>query len=513
MADGVVGTPVEITVTVDGNVTKEITIEVDGKNYTKAVDNGKAVFTVDLTAGDKTVTATYAGDDQYMFNSTTEQFKVSRLPAPMSVSASVSGNTATITVSGLPSDVTGYVIVKVNGVEYGINITSTKEVKVPLTHTGNYDVVASYLGDDKYMANTSSTSFHATIGEENITIDLSNTTVGSDLVIKVDVPQDADGNITVTVDNQTITQKVVPGENVITVPGLSEGAHDLNVTYSGDSKYDSKTVVQTIYVSSTINAHDKQTRGWDSPYDFTAEFLDKDGHVLKDTDVQIQVNGKTYTVRTDNEGIAYLTDSNLPVGTYDVVCINPVTGQNATYKLTIVKRILENKDFTMDFASGKSFKVKVIGDDGNPAPAGEYVAITIHGIKYAAVTDANGYASLKINLNPGKYTVTAEYKNTKTTNMGTVKQTLKLVKKTVSVKKGKKLVLKAKLKWSNGKAIKGKVIKFKFKGKTYKAKTNKKGIAKVTVKSKVTKKLKKGKKYTYAATYLSNTVKGKVKVK
>ena len=45
------------------------------------------------------------------------------------------------------------------------------------------------------------------------------------------------------------------------------------------------------------------------------------------------------------------------------------------------------------------------------------------------------------------------------------------------------------------------------------AKTNKKGVAKVTLKKKVTKKLKKGKKYTYGAKYLTNKVKGKVKVK
>ena len=46
------------------------------------------------------------------------------------------------------------------------------------------------------------------------------------------------------------------------------------------------------------------------------------------------------------------------------------------------------------------------------------------------------------------------------------------------------------------------------------AKTNKKGIAKVTVKDKkLLKKLKKGKKYTYSATYYKNRVAGKVIIK
>ena len=61
--------------------------------------------------------------------------------------------------------------------------------------------------------------------------------------------------------------------------------------------------------------------------------------------------------------------------------------------------------------------------------------------------------------------------------------------------------------------MKGKKIVFKFKGKKYTAKTNKKGVAKITVKKSVLKKLKAGKKVKYSATYLKDTVKRTVKVK
>ena len=65
----------------------------------------------------------------------------------------------------------------------------------------------------------------------------------------------------------------------------------------------------------------------------------------------------------------------------------------------------------------------------------------------------------------------------------------------------------------NPKVMKGKTVTFKFNGKTYKAKTNSKGIAKYTLKSSVLKKLKVGKKITYQATYLKDTVKKTAVVK
>ena len=141
------------------------------------------------------------------------------------------------------------------------------------------------------------------------------------------------------------------------------------------------------------------------------------------------------------------------------------------------------------------------------------------------VKEGKGNVSV-IGLNVGTYTATATFapnafflSSVKTATFKVTakpaakKNTIKLTLKKVKVKRSaKKLVLKATLK-INGKAAKGKKIIFKFKGKKYKAKTNKYGVAKVTVKKKVLKKLKKGKKVTYTAKYGKVTKKVTVKVK
>ena len=162
------------------------------------------------------------------------------------------------------------------------------------------------------------------------------------------------------------------------------------------------------------------------------------------------------------------------------------------------------------YTANPYYSIKIYGNDGKLV-RGVKVMIKINGKTFKTIKTTNGIVKFKVTQTPGTYklTITA-LKNTVTKTL-TVKHLVTL--KTVKVKKSaKKLTLQANLAKVNGKYLKNKQVTFKFNGKTYKAKTNSKGIAKVTIKSSVLKKLKVGKKITYQATYLKDTVKKTVKV-
>lgn len=173
--------------------------------------------------------------------------------------------------------------------------------------------------------------------------------------------------------------------------------------------------------------------------------------------------------------------------------------------LPVDKSRIKSADLTKYYKSSKQFKVRVYASNGKPA-AGKYVKFTVGKSTVSIKTDKNGYATLKISKKPGKYTVHVSYGKVKVKNKITVKSTLKTKDVTKKYKKSAKFTVKVLN--SKGKAYSKQLVKIKFKGKTYKLKTDKKGIAAL----KLSKKLKVG-KYTIKTTCNGLTNTNKIIVK
>lgn len=62
----------------------------------------------------------------------------------------------------------------------------------------------------------------------------------------------------------------------------------------------------------------------------------------------------------------------------------------------------------MKFRDGSKFEAKIVDNQGNPR-AGQTVTFNINGIFYKKTTDANGVASLSINLKASNYIITSTF--------------------------------------------------------------------------------------------------------
>ena len=416
------------------------------------------------------------------------------------------GENATVTVSIL-DDLTGIITVEIDSKQYS-SVISGDSVKITVSDlsAGHKTAFITYSGDGRFKSKEISSDFRV-FGESQIIAENAAAYHGSKYVIAL---KDMQGNaiagekLAVTVgDNVYSLTTDENGEAAVNID-MGAGTYKVTSVFSGNDYLKASTKTTELTVSSTIQASDMK-RGYNSGIDFKAAFLTSDGSPLANAAVSFVADGVTYNVTTDSEGAAVL-NAKLAVGSHDIIILNLATGENATQKTTIVKRIAGNSDLTMDYLDGSYFKVRVVGDDGNYVGKDQVVTFKIGGKTYTAKTDANGYAKTKITLVPKTYSVSTEYKGYKVSNKIVVKQVLKA--KNVSKKKAKSYKFQATLKTSKGKAISGKKLTFKIKNKKYTAKTNKKGVATITIKLN----LKVG-KYTITTTYSKTSIKNKLTVK
>jgi len=252
---------------------------------------------------------------------------------------------------------------------------------------------------------------------------------------------------------------------------------------------------------------------------FVATVIDEFGNPIANAEVVFnrvnsvgRLNSLGHAV-TDSNGVATfmfnvpaeydLEDYNIVSSVADVENYNDA---NTTSVLTVVEKlaITGNKAFTVYYGNTVTYKVRIL-DANKKAAVGKAVTFKINGKTKTVKTNKNGYASYKVKLAAGSYTITATCGLHKVSNKITFKPTV--IAKNLSKKKAKTTKYTVKVVNSKGKILKNKKVTFKVKNKKYTAKTNKKGIATLTLKN-----LKVG-KYAVSSTYGGCTVKTTLTIK
>lgn len=403
--------------------------------------------------------------------------------------------------------------VNVYQLEYDEYNPITYYVKFDNCKVGTHEFSVNYTGNDKYPAKSVNTTFKV---YSKIYIEEDTALYNSSLPVKLKLPSDATGNLTVYLgkDNESYefyaSQALVNGSAKIDVLGERIGKYYLKATYGGNYEVENITDY-TIDIQPVITYPTSMI--WGEKKYVTIQ-TDKDANGT----LYFYRMWKLYKQVDVINGSAKIPLDNLPIGKYydgeTTILYNSSAYELELwdYLLSVKPKLTLTGPTSMYYGDTASYSLKVYGANGKVLGKGKTVTIKIGTKSFKVKTNAKGIATLKIpnTITAGKYTVKAIYSSFSTSKKFTVKQVLTLKKVTVK-KSAKKLIITATLK--KGKtAIKSKLVTFKFNGKTYKTKTNAKGIAKVTIPKSVLSKLKVGKKLTYQSTYIKNTVKQTVKI-
>ena len=218
-------------------------------------------------------------------------------------------------------------------------------------------------------------------------------------------------SVNITINGRTYTKNTDENGTASIALGLNSGVYNVTTAIDNNTFVDS-----VVTILSTVNGTDV-VKMYGNATQYYATFLDSEGKYLADgIVVKFNINGVMYERKVSgNKGLAKL-NINLPAGEYVITAMNPVTGEKAANNITVLSIITENKDITKFYRNETQYTVKIIGEDGNVVGAGELVTFNVNGVFYTRETDEFGIAKLNINLPPGDYVITAEYKGCKVSN-------------------------------------------------------------------------------------------------
>lgn len=401
---------------------------------------------------------------------------------------------------------------------------------------GYHTLEVKYLGDAKYPGKSIKTEIY--VGKSQLGIE-SKQLLGTTTPVKFLFNKNTKGTFSIYTSTDKKKYKLLKRVEIknnkatINVPFSKIGKLYIKASYK--TNLGKKEIYKTVNVVPTILKYNEWTEKGLYMYEKDSDtFYLNCGKKVTGT-FSIYLNNKLYkSVKIKNKSVKITVPSskyNKKEGKYIIKAIwktNYGTGSKTMppiyvidgTKLVVAEQEQYNKNvpiydwegpIKMYYGDPLEYSLEVYGKNNKPVGKNKIVTFTIGKQIFKVKTDKNSIATIKISnkITPGTYKIKATYLKESKTKKLVVKEVLSL--KYVKVKKSnQKIMLEATLKNKN--PLENKQITFKFNEKTYKAKTNSKGIANITINKSTLSKLKVGKKITYQATYMKDTVKKTVKV-
>ncbi|WP_407414459.1 Ig-like domain-containing protein, partial [Methanobrevibacter sp.] len=492
-----------VTLTPKGEVAGNSNIIINNETRAIFLKNGENTITLDnLAGGIYNITIFFPGDKKYANSTATVILHANKYQTRLNVTV----DDEKITVKVDPDNATGTVNLYINDQLQSLNLTNGQVTFIPNYNKVNNSIFIYYEGNYLYNYSTFNTTYENKdlinlTGYDVLTYD------GEEGTIYVTLTDEsgygiAERNITITINNEKYIKTTD-----------NSGTASLTLTlpignYTITSQFEEKIVTNTFTVLKNINltsvgdleVYDNET------FQYYVKLTDGRNNNIKDAEITFEINGQTYTNKTNENGIAriFLT---LNQGNYTI------TVSYKTESVTNKINVRENDNYTltagdleMYYRDGSSFNVTLKDGNGNPL-SGRIITFAINNITYPRTTNNNGVASLLINLGSGKYTIKTTYIDTSISNIITVKDYPPVITgKDIEMyyKDGSNYTVT--LKDTRGTPLANKEITFNIDGENYTRFTDKDGIASITIN------LPAG-TYTVTATYKNISTTNKIVVK
>ena len=493
--DIVFGGDLTVDAVLPDDATGEVVITVNGVDYHVSIENGKATGTISgLAAGDYTVTVKYVGDDKYTGVEVAENVNVAKAqPVLGVVIADVDyGNGFVIeaTLTGVNSaPLSGNVIVTVAGKEYIVEVTDGKGIFAgDKLAAGTYGFAAAWAGNDNYNAVVENGDFKVNKIDSTVAVNADDIKVGENVTVTVNVPTDATGDVIIIVDGVDYTVAIENGKAVKTIADLKANDYTVTVKYSGDNNYNANQNTTEFTVSKISDYNMNIT---------VPEFKERVNSTInvvlpKDATgtVTVEIGGKNYTANV-TDGIANVIIPGLGVGDYN---ITTTYSGDAKYDLmtkkgniTVIPNVdvnLDVDDVVMVYHDGTRLVAKLTDYQGKPI-VNATIYFNINGVNYARTTDANGTASIALNLESGAYPVIVAYNGSASYSKISKNITVTINPSIIAddlVKMYKNdTKFSAKFLGSDGKVLANTTVKFNINGVLYTRTTNNDGVGSLAI--------------------------------
>lgn len=391
-------------------------VNLNGVKYTtKTNSTGGFDFEIKAsTVGLNNVTVSYPGNKRYRGAKANTSFEVLKRSTKITLNPinDVEVND-TVVISGKYTDKEGMLLtktpldIKINGVKYSTKTDDQGEFvfRAKAKKSGEKNVSISYPGNKRFAGTTTNSTFNVLQGTIIYINPINDTEYSKNVTISGQYMAKDGLRLTLTPLNVIIngfkytTKTDANGDFVFSIKTSIVGKNTVSISYHGNKRFAATTTNTVFYVtgeSDTISIDTIPITQYTDTVSITGKYLDNTGREVFNRPLIININGKSFSTKTDANGVYVLNYTTNTLGQNNVTVSYygdekyPQLSNNASFTVTKKDTKLSVEPI-QNTTIGKqiTIKGKYTDSSGNPLKL-TTVSLLINDVGFSAKTNENG---------------------------------------------------------------------------------------------------------------------------